>query len=617
MFVAPRDRLRALRATILSGVLVGIAPASSSAVDYFQDATIAKGIVGAYTTAGVTADVSEVRGGGAAVFDYDNDGDEDLYVTNNADRPNELYRNDGGTFVNVAAFAGVAYAPRTLGALAADLDNDGDSDLMLLNDGADVLYRNEGNGKFTNRTGASGFLSSLKTSYSAAVADYDLDGDLDVYIAHWSENPVAAANALWRNEGELRFVEVTATAGVGDPEQSLATIWHDLDVDGDPDLMSINEYEHDMVYRNEGNGTFADVTFDVLFEYNDVFYADGMGVHIADVDRDGLQDIYVTNFGKNNLYMGQGDGTWLDEAVDRGCSGPLVLPRIGWGVEFFDCELDGDLDIYVVNGHMINGSSDDDLYVNNGTGNFTAAPNGGGTNENYVGRGLVLSDFDGDGDQDMFVVNHNNPTQAGLNCYYENLNATPNHWLHVRTRGIVSNAEGVGARVIVEGSGGAEWVREVTIGSSFASSSSPTLTFGLGSRTTVDLRVEWPSGIVDDINGISVDRTVVVVEGEDTVVDVAETITPARPRLVAFPNPARRASTIALDLAASAEVRLSAYTASGRLVHEIYSGVLPAGSHELGWDGRSSDGTDAAPGVYFLRLEESGRIATTRMVKLD
>jgi hypothetical protein len=341
-----------------------------------------------------------------------------------------------------------------------------------------------------------------------------------------------------------------------------------------------------------------------------------MGVHVADVDLDGLQDIYVANFGPNNLFMNNGDGTWTDEAIARGCSGPTATPWVGWGVEFFDCDLDGDLDLYVSNGRKESGTSWNDLYINDGTGDFTAATDAGGPNFNFVSRGLVASDFDGDGDQDLFVVNHNTPVQTGYNCYFENTNATSNHWLQVRTRGIVSNAEGAGARVIVE-AGGTQWIREVTVGSSFASSSSPTLTFGLGSATTVDLRVEWPSGTVDDIDGISVDRKVVVVEGENSIVAVGTAPTPARPRLAVFPNPARRASTIALDLATDADVRLGAYTASGRLVRNVYSGSLPAGSHELIWDGRSGAGAPVAPGVYFLRLEEGGRVATTRVVKID
>ena len=606
--------VRGLLVALLATVCVG----GAGAVDLFQDATVAKGISGAWFHDGVQSDYAGVRGGGAAVFDYDRDGDEDLYVTHNDDRANQLFRNDlGAGFVDVAAQAGVASTTRSLGTLAADLDNDGDSDLLVLNEGANILYRNVGNGTFVDVTAASGLLAgNVKACYGAAVADYDLDGDLDVYLSNWHfTNHVLSANELWRNDGGLTFVDVTGTALVGDDRETLVSIWHDLDVDGDPDLISVNEFEPDRVFENDGDGTFSLVTYDWLAPSSNVDAGLGMGVHIADVDLDGLQDIYVTNFWKNNLYMNDGDGTWTDRAVETGSSGPTQISWIGWGVEMFDAELDGDLDIYVVNGHMSNGTPND-LYINDGTGNFVVAANGGGASHGYISRGAVLADFDLDGDQDIFVVNHNTPEEPGDSCYYENLNATQNHWLRLRTRGIVSNAEGVGARVTVT-AGATSWVREVTIGSSFASSSSAYLVFGLGSATSVDVRVQWPSGTVDDIPGVGVDQTVVIVEGQDSVVGVGDAHAPLRPQLAAVPNPARRSSAISFALAGDTGVSLGAYTIDGRRVRSIHDGMLAAGAHTLTWDGRADDGTDAAPGVYYLRLFEGGRATTARLVKID
>ncbi len=508
--------------------------------------------------------IVEAKGGGMASFDYDNDGDLDLYVINGSklegfaagqEPRNALYRNEGdGTFRDVAEQAGVADTSWGMGCVAADYDNDGDADLYVANFGRNRLYRNEGDGTFRDVAEQAG-VADQRMSTGCAFGDYDRDGFLDLYVAnyiHFDMNfrPVSVDAGMWRgikvfygprglkgaadvlfhNQGDGTFRDVTEEAGVvdGDRRYGFAVLFHDFDDDGDADIFVANDSGRNMLYQNEGNGRFSDVAVErgVAFLGNGEAQA-CMGAAFGDYDNDGDFDLYVTNFAEdyNTLYQNDGKGFFADVTSLARMLYP-TWKQVGWGAGFADLDNDGREDLFVANGHVYHqidqfdqGSSYPQrniVFWNRGDGTFAdvSAIAGPGLEVEKVSRGASLGDFDNDGDIDIAVLNLNDtPTLLR--------NDTPgdNHWLSIRTRGSQSNRDGIGARVRVA-VGAQVQVREIHAGSNFISQDDIRAHFGLGQAERVDrLEVEWPSGVVDTMEDIAADRFVVVREGEGVVGD--------------------------------------------------------------------------------------------------
>ena len=507
----------------------------------------------------------ETLGSGAAWFDYDQDGDLDIYFVNGADLPemrsdvpptNALYRNNGdGSFTDVTSDAGVGDAGYGFGCCAGDYDNDGFSDLYVTNFGQNLLYHNNGDGSFTDMTDEAG-VGDSRWGTSAAFADYDNDGDIDLFVANYvayqlENNPVCferglraycppadfvgALDVLYRNNGDGTFTEVTQKAGFFNANgKGLGVVWGDYDNDGYPDLAVANDTTPDTLYRNKGDGTFMEVGIFVGVAYSGRGTAlSGMGISFGDYDNDGWLDRVVTNFQDepNSLHHNDGIGentglppVFADTTYTAGLGKPS-LPYLAWGVDFVDLDNDGYLDIFVANGHVhdnaeeinrgVNESSTyaqrNQVFRNRGDDGFDEITEGcgAGLHLKKVSRGAAFGDYDNDGDLDILITNSNQTPDL-----LRNDSVNSNHWLILETIGTQSNRDGIGARVKVI-AGGISQIREVKSGSSYLCQSDMRLHFGLGEASQADLvEIRWPSGLVERFEGVKANQILKAKEGD-------------------------------------------------------------------------------------------------------
>ncbi len=476
--------------------------------------------------------MDKVDGGrGSAWGDYDNDGDLDIVAVGTY-QPHALFRNNGdGTFTNTADEAGIADPRGGWGSLFADYDNDGYSDLYITRGGwsgaaENTLYHNNGDGTFTDVTHTAG-VADPQSSFCAAWADYDNDGYLDLYIADGVIGD-GAANVLYRNNGDGTFTNTAETAGVADTGNSLGTAWGDYDKDGHIDLHVINYGQSNVLYRNNGDGTFTDVTPTTGMNLP---VTDAFVTFFLDVDNDADLDIFISNSGsfqafiagqitgsaphdgdRQVLYRNNGDGTFTDVTRESG----LYHAYGAMGANFGDINSDGYLDIYLATGAPQMGRLERDaLFRNNGDGTFTDATAALGLGNIGKGHGVTFGDVDDDGDIDVYV-----PVGGAFigdqwhNLFYRN-NGTENNWLTLKLVGTKSNRDGIGAKVTLRMGDGIIY-REVSGGCGFGSTNSLSLEIGLGTHTKVDtLEIVWSSGQIDTHRNLPVNQRLVVTEGED------------------------------------------------------------------------------------------------------
>jgi formylglycine-generating enzyme required for sulfatase activity len=432
--------------------------------------------------------------------DYDNDGNLDLFVANLDHQNNFLYHNKGdGTFEKVTTGAVVTDAASSAAGAWADCDNDGNLDLFVANFWGEnnCLYRNNGDGTFaTVSTGS--IVSDGGFSCSCALADYDNDGHLDVFVSNGggaqNEN-----NFLYRNNGNGTFTKVTAGGIANDGGYSAGCAWADYDNDGYPDLFVCNMYSAaSFLYHNNRDGSFTRVT------QGDIAAATGdfAGCAWGDYDNDGFLDLFVANGGqKNNLYHNNRDGTF-----SRVASGAIVDEVGNWiGCAWADYDNDGCLDLFVANR-----TGKNCLYHNNGDGTFTKVTAGAIVEDVNASNGCAWGDYDNDGFLDLFVANWDGQN----NCLYHN-SGNGNNWLKVKCVGVVSNRSGIGAKVRVKTVvGGKELWQMREIGGGDALGSQSLLAhFGLGEAATVQtVRVEWPSGVIQEFQDVGAKQVLTVNE---------------------------------------------------------------------------------------------------------
>ena len=500
-------------------------------------------------------------GAAAAVGDYDNDGYDDLFVTDSgADQRSHLYHNDRGlAFTDVTERAGVGggNTPSAIvsDALWFDEDNDGWRDLLVLRFGTPILYHNDGNGHFTDITARSR-LTTFANTIAAIAFDYDRDGRLDLLLGHYFR-PVNlfslaspkilptdldnAANgggvSLWRNLGDGRFEDATARAGLNAQSGWTLDVGHgDFDNDGFEDIYVASDFGTDRILFNNGDGTFRDATDTSIGRDT----KKGMNVEVGDYDNDGLLDIYVTNITDeymqecNMLWRNNGDRTFTDVSKETGTCATLW----GWGAKFADLDNDGWLDLFVVNGlrsagpesyvpvllpmvttpnvdfsdlrswpsigsRSWSGYQKKKLFHNLGTGVFEESSGAAGVDNALDGRGIAVADFDNDGRLDFYQTNANQPA-----LLYHNTTAAAGNWIELRLVGTRSNRDAIGARVTVS-AGGCRFLREVDGGNGYAAQSTTRLHFGIGAARAVDeITIRWPSGLVEKrrapINSVTV-----------------------------------------------------------------------------------------------------------------
>ena len=516
----------------------------------FADVTEAAGIVFHHHE-----DLSEMQpvGGGVLALDYNGDGLHDAYLTDSLG-PNALFRNNGdGTFTDVAGQAGVADPEgHSNGGCSADYDNDGDQDLYVTNHGPSRLFRNEGDGTFTDASAASGMEDadpSLKST-GCAWGDYDRDGLLDlVVVRHFREltsrtlvegafHEEVRSLVLYRNAGGGAFTDETELLGHTLPPsrsrygESLGNLWGagfqpgwlDYDYDGDPDLYVANDWgtftNPNVLWRNDGPADDGSWLFvDVSEESGAGVAIEAMSVTVGDYNLDGRFDMFVTNVGASVLLRGDGE-SFENVSVEAGTEVAMigVEKRVTWGSAFLDYDNDGLEDLYIVSGFLkptINPQNapsymkrqHNKLLRNRGDSTFEDVSAQSGADDPGVGRGLAYLDIDGDGCLDLLVGN-----LGGQAKLFRNACQTDSNWLVVSLVGTHSNRDGIGARISLE-AGGRRQIREVSGGRSFMGQHMRPAHFGLGTVSKVGrLTVRWPSGIVQTLTDVPANRRVTVTE---------------------------------------------------------------------------------------------------------
>ena len=553
----------------LSAELARTLPADHPRVR-FEDVTEEAGIRFRHFSGSRSSQLPEDMGSGAAWGDYDNDGWLDLYVANMAGpltlsaeeverspAHSVLYHNNGdGTFTDVSEQAGVLFRGWAMGVGWGDYDNDGWLDLIVSAYGENALYHNNGDGTFTERAEEAGLGGLGRFWAGASWGDYQRDGYLDLHVAGYvqydvltdpgvslhydveepaSINPSAfppERNLLYRNNGNGTFTEVAVQAGVpGRKGRSLEAVWADFDQDGWPDLYVANDVSDNVLYHNQGDGTFTDISHAAQV----ADYRGAMGIAVGDWNGDADMDMVVTHWmAQDALYTnlsseGAGPAStrtssflrFRDEA-DRFGLGQIALDYIGFGASFFDYDNDGRLDLFVANGSTFQKRDNprllvpmpDQLFWNRGPAEGfydVSSVSGEYFQREYVGRGAAFGDYDNDGDVDVFIVNNGGP-----GILLRNDGGNRNRWLEVRLEGRQSNRTAIGARLRVV-AGSSVQVREVGSQASYLSQNSFTEHFGLGSAQRVDtLEIVWPSGSRQVLVEVAADQVLDVVEEPQT-----------------------------------------------------------------------------------------------------
>jgi enediyne biosynthesis protein E4 len=534
---------------------------------FFEDVAASSGIHFQHFPAERSSQLPEDMGSGAAWGDFDGNGDDDLYICNiagslaelpgvreaRASGSNRLYRNDGnGRFVDVTQESGTGLRALSMGSAWADYDGDSDLDLLVTCYGRNVLYRNDG-GKFTDVSDQSGIGGIDGFWTGASWGDYDRDGDLDLYVCGYVRykfepadaekkslqykaaipftlNPSsypAERNLLYRNNGDGTFTEVALEAGVDNPTgRSLSASWCDFDLDGWLDLYVANDISDNTMYRNLGNGRFADISHSAWV----ADYRGAMGLAIGDWDNDTDFDIYVAHWIAqesafyNNLVYVFGDTStrspnlrFMDIADQVGL-GQVSLDYICWGTSFLDFDNDGLLDLFVTNGSTFEEEANPKLLVpmrnllfqNRGeeegfyeVGSATGAV----FSQNRVGRGAAFSDFDQDGDMDIFVLNH-----SSAPFLLQNQGGNSQNWIKIRLEGRKGNRQGLGARILIR-TGKLRQSQQVGAQSSYLSQNSTDSLFGIGKADLIDeIDVFFLSGVSRKLSNLKANQLVIVRE---------------------------------------------------------------------------------------------------------
>jgi len=568
-------------------------------------------------------------GNGVAAADYNNDGFIDIYFVSrdpntpsHPGSPNSLFKNNGdGTFTNVAEEAGVEGLIDTttipqnklvenFGASWGDFDNDGDIDLYLTNKGVDELYENLGDGTFRDITHSAGLDLLIRDSSTAAWFDLDKDGDLDLYVSSYGQHglPVSSENVMYRNNGDGTFTDITTAAGLGEPGFTFVTMILDANIDGWPDLYCVNDFGDNYFYLNKGDGTFREVTREYGLENN----GHGMGVTLGDYDNDGLFDIYLTNIadGLNQewspLFRHTGSGIFQDVSQQTGTG----ITYWAWGCEFFDFDLDGDLDLYVVNG-IFGNAFHNLLFRNNGNGTFEDFSEQSDADGPEEARGLCVADFDNDGRLDMVVAN------LKTAAYFYQNSMQDGNYLKINLIGTQSNRDGRGAVVRITADN--RTYHRPNDGVELYGQSKIPIHFGLGSaQTAQNIIVEWPSGIQEEFHNIPANQTITIKEnfGITTGVEV-DTSTPPKDLALLnnYPNPLNNSTHIQFRVGTFAHIKIEVYDILGRLVAIPVHGRFATGDHSVSWNGTDRNGHSLPSGIYIQKFS-SGSVVSHRKLSI-
>ena len=530
-------------------------PNSAIALPEFVEITKAAGIDFVHNTGAFGKKyLPETMGSGCAFTDYDNDGWIDIVLVSCNDwdghptgkrQTMALYRNNrNGTFSDVTTSAGLSVKLYGMGVAAADYDNDGDDDLYVSCLEADRLFQNQGDATFVDVTKQAG-IHNPGFGTSCAWFDYDMDGNLDLYVANYVEWTIETdifctldgtnksyctpesyqgqSSRLFRNRGDGTFADVSRISRIEDStSKSLGVCIFDYNSDGLPDIFEANDTQPNKLYHNNGDGTFIETGLNVGIAYSENGVATGaMGIDAGDYDGSGRESLVIGNFSNEmmNLYNNEGE-IFIDDAPIANI-GHTSLLTLTFACFFFDFDLDGWLDIFTANGHVeneINAVQSEVTYAqvphlfrNTGNGKFQDVALEVGTDlaKPIVGRGGAYGDIDNDGDWDILVT-----TSNGHAHLYRNDGGNQNRWIKLKLIGSKSNQNGVGARVSITSKSGTQ-TRTLKSGCSYCSQSELSLIFGIGQNSQIDMiEVNWPSGVVDRLVNVKPNQLLVVEEGE-------------------------------------------------------------------------------------------------------
>ncbi len=537
---------------------------SGRPIPQLEDVTAAAGITFKHTSDPSKKYIVESMSGGVILIDYDRDGWPDIYFTNaptvqmaikGEKSLGVLYHNNhDGTFSDVTARSGLNSKCFAMGGAVGDYDNDGWPDLYLTCFGGNVLYHNNGDGTFTDVTAKAG-VADGRWSTGAAFGDYDGDGLVDLMVTnyvdfHLDDMPGfgsatfckyrgidvqcgprglrGAGDALFHNNGDGTFTNVSKAAGVDDPDgyYGLGVLWADFNNTGRPDIYVANDSTPKFLYKNLGNGRFKEIGLQSGTAVSD----DGseqasMGLAIGDYNHTGRPSIYVTNFSDENDLLYRNDGNWnfTESSYKAGVALPS-LPWVKWGTAFVDLDNDGWLDLIAVDGHVYpqvdslpSGGGYREpklLHLNQQDGTFCDASDEAGKalQERRVSRGLAVGDLFNDGNMDAVVGDID-----GSPMLLRNRGIAGRHWISFELTGTKSNRLALNARMTVV-SAGMTQTDEIHSGGSYLSQNDLRLHFGLGRATKVDkVQIHWPSGLVEDLANLPADHFYSIVEGHGVV----------------------------------------------------------------------------------------------------
>ncbi|MEO1259323.1 MAG: FG-GAP-like repeat-containing protein [Bacteroidota bacterium] len=584
---------------------------------------------------------TDLIGAGLAVFDYNNDGWEDIWM-NGGNQRDVLYANNGdGTFTEVGFQAGLLITAgyHTKGIVTGDINNDGWRDVFLSTRGGNtnLLLLNNGDGTFISITTFAGVDEGTEWSGAATMADFNSDGWLDIYVGNYIESNdflfdstgnsiigyahTCFANKLYLNNGDLTFTDVSQGSGTADEGCALATMATDFNSDGEVDLLVANDFG-EWVLPNAAleNNSGVFINNNQMNGMDSELYA--MGIASGDIDQDNDPDYYFTNLGRNLLLENDG-GNFMDVTASAGVEDTQAENglTVGWGTALLDVDNDTDLDLFVANGFIsalsFNQTSvpnPDKLFLNNAFPigekmQFTDATEAAGLGDEGFARGMVHADFDKDGDQDLVVLQASgtaNPDLAFRTLFYENESANENNWLQVKLEGTISNKDAFGSkmRVVLNDR---SWTHEVVSGSSHASQSTSIAHLGLGDAGQVDsLVVEWPMGGKQILTDIAANQFLHVREDTAMFTDVTAVLDGNELIATVAPNPCKDQTTVYISNQKQIKLTLELIRLDGTIIN-----TWTTNGERLGID------TSRLPaGLYVLKIIAENKLINTLKLKV-